>query len=135
MSELKRRSFFKSLAGREEPKSLHRRMRGYSVRCSEDGVVAKKPTGEESAILWEHLETVIAQTHEPVPGLPNMMWILSGTRGACVVPEAARGEGAFIQWLEQLPGFRKDELTKAKACKEQNSFVLWERPIIDHDDD
>lgn len=126
------RQFFKSLSGKEPPDRTQ--MRGYYVRCNEDGVEARRPNGEISSIKWEQLNTVIAQAHEPVPGLPSMMWILGGDSAACVVPQSAKGEEVFIQWIEQLPGFNHDELRKARASEKDQSFTIWERPST-HDDD
>jgi len=113
-----------------------RELKKYFIRVSERGIEVRKPTREVTTIKWEELRTILIQAHEPVPGLPSMMWILSGDNAVCVVPEGARGEESFVKWIEQLPKFRNDELTTAKSCREEKTFTIWERPAPndDHDD-
>jgi hypothetical protein len=116
-----------------------RELKKYFIRASERGIEVRKPTREVTMIKWEELRTILIQAHEPVPGLPSMMWILSGDNAVCVVPEGARGEESFVKWIEQLPKFRSDELATAKSSREEKTFTIWERPAANandnHDDD
>lgn len=112
-----------------------RELRKYFVRCSELGIEVRKPTRETTLIKWEQLKTILVQAHEPVPGLPSMMWILSGEGAVCIIPQGARGEENFMKWIEQLPKFRSEELATARACEEEQTFTVWERPVINDDDE
>ena len=132
-----RRKFFRSLMTRPtSPRErAQRELKKYFIRASESGIEVRKPTREVTLIKWEELRTILVQAHEPVPGLPSMMWILSGDNAVCVVPEGARGEESFVKWIEQLPKFRDEELAISKSCREEKTFTIWERPSAnDHDD-
>jgi len=132
-----RRKFFRSLLTRpSSPRERARReLKRYFIRCNETGIQVRKPTQEVTSIPWEELRAILAQAHEPIPGLPSMMWILSGDNAVCVVPQGARGEDVFLKWIEQLPKFRQQELSAARDCKQEKTFTLWERPTAGSHDD
>lgn len=132
-----RRKFFRSLVTRpSSPRERAKReLKRYFIRCNETGLQVRKPTQEVTTIPWEELRTILAQAHEPVPGLPSMMWILSGDNAVCVIPQGARGEDVFLKWIEQLPKFRDDELATARACEQEKTFTLWERPKLNGEEE
>ncbi len=105
-----------------------RELKKYFIRVNETGIEVRKPTLETTLFKWEELRTILAQAHEPMPGLPSMMWILSGDRSVSVIPQGARGEEVFVKWIEQLPDFRHDELAAARSCGEEKTFTVWARP-------
>ncbi|MDA7915847.1 hypothetical protein N9B94_01275 [Verrucomicrobia bacterium] len=102
----------------------------YRVIANSDGVSCKKPTGDVFEVKWEKLQTILIQAHEPVPGLPSMMWILGGDGSCCVIPQGARGEDNFIAWIKQLPNFNQEKLEEALHCEKEDSFLCWERPTV-----
>ena len=102
----------------------------YRVIANSDGVSCKKPTGDILEVEWEKLQTILIQTHEPVPGLPSMMWILGGDGQCCVIPQGARGEDNFIAWIKQLPKFDHEKFEQALKSEKDESFMCWERPTI-----
>jgi hypothetical protein len=132
-----RRKFFRSLSIKpgSRRERAERELRRYYVRCSDVGIEVRKPTQEETLIKWEQLKTILVQAHEPVPGLPSMMWILSGEGAVCIIPQGARGEEIFVKWIEQLPDFQSEKLATARACEEEQTFTVWERPQINDDDE
>lgn len=132
-----RRKFFRSLTGKPASRRerAKRELQRYFVRCSDVGIEVRKPTKEETLIEWEQLKTILVQAHEPVPGLPSMMWILSGEGSVCIIPQGARGEENFVKWIEQLPDFRNEVLVTARECVEEQTFTVWERPVINDDDE
>jgi len=132
-----RRKFFRSLSIKpgSRRERAERELRRYYVRCSDVGIEVRQPTQEETLIKWEQLKTILVQAHEPVPGLPSMMWILSGEGAVCIIPQGARGEESFVKWIEQLPDFQSEKLATARACEEEQTFTVWERPQINDDDE
>ncbi len=123
--QLPLRSFIKNL--RHYHPGNRNDLQRYRVIVNSEGVSCKKPTGDVFSVTWEKLQTILIQTHEPIPGLPSMMWILGGDGSCCVIPQGARGEDNFIAWIKQLPHFDHEKLKKALESKKDESFLCWDR--------
>ena len=83
-------------------------------------------TGNEEIINWEDLQTVIVETTDGGPYLPDVYWILIGDHGGCMIPQGINGEEALAERLQALPGFNHSALIDAMSSVSNQRFLCWQ---------
>ena len=99
----------------------------YVVTLSVSEVSCARPEGVTERVAWDDLHKVEIVTTDRGPLLPDVFWVLHGSRAGCVVPQGATGEPELLARLQQLPGFRNSAVTEAMACSENRRFVCWRK--------
>jgi hypothetical protein len=97
------------------------------VRLTDSEVTHERPGGEIERIAWSDLDKVEVLTTAEGPFLPDVFWVLHGSRGGCVIPQGATGDEELLKRLQALPGFKNDAFINAMSCTEDQRFVCWER--------
>jgi hypothetical protein len=97
----------------------------YEVTITDERVVVTRPDGETESVEWVDLLSVIIETTDEGPFVPDVFWILVGTRSECVVPQGAKGENNLLGRLQQLPGFDNEKVIAASVSTENAKFVCW----------
>jgi hypothetical protein len=98
------------------------------VRFDEEGVTCVRRDWHAEGVRWPDLRAVLIQTMAAGPVADDLIWVLVGREGGCVVPGEAQGCDRLLERLQQLPGFDNRAVIEASSCVEDRTFVCWERP-------
>jgi hypothetical protein len=99
----------------------------YVTRLDDVGVTCTDPDGGVEAVEWADLQSVEIVTTDHGPFLPDVFWVLHGSRVDCVVPQGASGDEELRDRLQGLPGFRHDEAIAAMSSTANRRFLCWEK--------
>lgn len=88
-----------------------------------DEIVCLPPTGAEQRIRVRDLGSVHVETNASGPLGADVWWVLKDAQGRTCVrfPQLASGEGAVLDRLRMLPGFRPDGMNSAEPA----TFRCW----------
>ena len=80
-------------------------------------------------LSWDQISRVEAISHETGAQKKDALLLLYGLDGSGVAVPAplAQKHDLLGQLRPRLPGFRDDELARALAASERQTFVLWEQ--------
>jgi hypothetical protein len=99
----------------------------YSITVTDTEFLYTHPDGKQEIVEWTDLEAVDVETTDQGPLLPDVFWVLTGTKSKCVVAQGAAGENALIQRLQALPGFSNERMIAAMASTSNQRFECWKR--------
>ena len=86
--------------------------------------------GEVETIRWDDLARVSIVTTGAGPGSEDVFFMLEGPAGGCAVPQGAKGSGALLGRLQQLPGFDNEAFIEAMGSTDDAQFVCWQRDAL-----
>lgn len=118
-----------SIANRSRPEDF-RKLKPESdfvVEVSEARATCRRANGVVESVEWNDLRKVAIFTTDAGPFVPDMFWVLEGSKGGCVIPWGATGERRLIDRLQALPGFRNDAIVNAAGLTVNNLIQCWER--------
>jgi hypothetical protein len=99
----------------------------FVVHVSDTGATCSRPDGKTESVQWSDLERVEILTTDDGPFAPDQFWVLSGSKGGCVVPWGATGERELMTRLQALAGFRNDVIVGAASLTTNNLLLCWQR--------
>ena len=99
----------------------------YVVTVTPQGVSCRRPNGQVLSVDWDDLQTVLLETNDHGPLQADVIWILFGQHGGCVVPQGATGEKELIGRLTELEGFDYEVFFEAMKSTENRHFVCWSK--------
>jgi hypothetical protein len=100
----------------------------FVVAIVDDEIRSCRPDGSVERIALNELSKVVVETNHTGPVGTDVWWILEGAsaeRRVCF-PQGATGEGAVLDRLGQLPGFRIRGMNSAQNMR----FECWPHPSI-----
>jgi hypothetical protein len=101
----------------------------FVVTVDDRRIVCRHPSGDEKAVAWDDLDTVVIETNDTGPWGADVWWLLLGRDGShCAIPQGASGEAALLDRLQALPGFDNTPFIAAMGCTENRRFLCWRRP-------
>jgi hypothetical protein len=104
-----------------QPESL------YVVRLTESGVSCTDHEGATESAAWADLQKVEIVTTDQGPLLPDVFFVLHGSKANCVVPQGATGDRELLERIQQLSGFRNDMVIEAMSSTDNRRFLCWEK--------
>jgi hypothetical protein len=102
----------------------------YVVRFDDVRVTCTDPDGRVEAVEWADLQRVEIVTTDHGPYLPDVFWVLHGSRSDCVVPQGASGDQQLRDRLQGFPGFRHEEAIAAMSSTANWRFLCWEKTDV-----
>jgi hypothetical protein len=99
----------------------------YVVTVSDTLATCTRPDGTTEAVPWDDLQKVEIVTTDQGPFVPDIFWVLYGTKGGCIIPWGATGEKQLMDRFQALPGFRNDAIIGAATLTTNNRLTCWER--------
>ena len=99
----------------------------YVVTVTDEGVSCSRPSGLVEAVEWDDLKEVSIVTNDEGPYAIDVMWLLVGDRGGCVVPQGATGEDELLKKLQNLEGFNNEAVIEAASSVANRKFVCWQK--------
>lgn len=96
-----------------------------------DRLWVRDPEGERQAVTLDALGAVAIETSDAGPDGRGAWWLFYGPDEdvAFTLPLGARGEGAMVERIAALPGFRHDAYATAIRSADIDTFVIWQRPF------
>ncbi|NIJ64173.1 hypothetical protein FHR20_001104 [Sphingomonas leidyi] len=96
-----------------------------------DRLWVRAPEGDRQAVTLEALAAVAIETSDTGPDGRGAWWLFYGPDEdvAFTLPLGARGEGAMVERIAALPGFRHDAYATAIRSAGIDTFVIWQRPF------
>jgi len=86
------------------------------------------PGGKAEKVRWDDLREVAIVTTDGGPWRDDVLWVLEGDDGGCVVGSEAEGAAGLLPRLQQLPGFDNKAVIAAMGSADNARFVCWKRP-------
>jgi hypothetical protein len=99
----------------------------YVVQVSESILSCTHPDNTIERVAWDDLQRVEILTTDQGPFVPDVFWVLHGSKSGCVVPQGATGERELMERLQRLHGFRNDVVIEAMPSTETRRFTCWEK--------
>lgn len=99
----------------------------FVVTVTAEGVSCARAGGLVESVPWAELQEVALVTTDEGPFALDVMWLLVGTKGGCVVPQGATGEKELLAKLQSLPGFDNDAVIEAMGSTDNRKFICWQR--------
>lgn len=99
----------------------------FIVSINNEGISCQRPDGAVESVLWADLRAVLIETNDEGPFACDVMWVLVGKTGGCVIPQGATGEQELLARLQELPGFRNEAVIQAMGCADNARFLCWRR--------
>lgn len=99
----------------------------FVVKVTAEGVSCSRPGGLVEAVAWDDLKEVSLVTTDEGPFAVDVMWLLVGEHGGCVVPQGATGEDLLLERLQSLEGFDNEAVIEAMGSVENRKFVCWQK--------
>lgn len=99
----------------------------FVVTISAEGVSCARSSGLVEAVAWDELKEVSIVTNDEGPFAADVMWLLVGEKGGCVVPQGAEGEDKLLERLQGLEGFNNEAVIEAMSSVNNRKFVCWEK--------
>lgn len=89
------------------------------------------PDGNRRATALDELTAIAIETSDYGPDGRGAWWLFYGMDEdiAFTLPTGARGEGAMVEHIAALPGFRHHAYAAAVRSPEVDTFVIWQRPF------
>ena len=97
----------------------------YKVTVSGERIAVTRPDGETESVDWRDLRSVIIETTDEGPFVPDVFWVFVGANSECVVPQGAQGEQGLLVRLQQLPRFDNEQAIAAFVSVKNARFVCW----------
>jgi hypothetical protein len=97
------------------------------VTFDSERIECRRSSGLVEGVSWDDLQTVGIRTTADGPFGVDLLWVLTGKAGGCIIPAEADGEREMLNRLQKLPGFDNLVFIEAMSCVEERSFVCWER--------
>ncbi|WP_137862126.1 MULTISPECIES: hypothetical protein [unclassified Sphingomonas] len=96
-----------------------------------DELWAVDPEGNRRAAAVEELGAIAIETSDTGPDGRSAWWLFYGPDEdiAFTLPLGARGEGAMVERVAALPGFRHDIYAAAVRSTDIDTYVIWQRPF------
>ncbi|NYT39680.1 hypothetical protein HZY97_02835 [Sphingomonas sp. R-74633] len=96
-----------------------------------DSLWSIDPEGNRRATVIDALGAIAIETSDYGPDGRGAWWLFYGLDEdiAFTVPLGARGEGAMVKRIAELPGFRHHAYAAAVRSPEVDTFVVWQRPF------
>lgn len=113
-------------------KRLFRRARPDVIRFDQQRVVRERADGQEESVLWSELTEVDIVTTDGGPFTDDLVWVLLGERGGCLVPSGAQGASELLARLQQLPNFDNMAVIAAMGSTDNARFLVWQRQAEAH---
>ena len=98
------------------------------VVFDETGVRVTRWNGLVEKVTWDDLEAVMIETNDTGPIGDDVIWILAGSKGGCLVPSGAEGEQQLLARLQELEGFDNQAVIDAMGSVDNARFVCWRKP-------
>ena len=108
-------------------KKLFRPAHPQLVRFDDERVVRELGDGREESVRWSELTEVDLVTTDAGPYMDDVIWVLHGERGGCLVPSQTRGTSELLTRLQQLPNFDNLAVVTAMGSTGNARFVVWQR--------
>ncbi|MFT3881670.1 MAG: hypothetical protein QM703_18655 [Gemmatales bacterium] len=102
----------------------------YVVRANDEAVSCTDPEGRLEMVMWNDLQRVEIQTNALGPALPDLFWVLIGTKSTCQMPLGSKGEEAITERVFALPGVDRDAFGRAMSSTSNAMYVIWEKAAI-----
>jgi microcystin degradation protein MlrC len=99
----------------------------FTVAVTDEGVSCSRPTGLIESVAWDDLKEVSIITNDEGPFAIDVMWLLVGDHGGCVVPQGAAGEGELLKRLQGLDGFNSEAVVEAMSSTTNRKFLCWQK--------
>lgn len=99
----------------------------YVVSVTDEGVSCARASGLVETVAWAELKEVSIVTNDEGPFALDVMWLLVGETGGCVVPQGATGEDELLAKLQSLAGFDNEAVIAAMGSTTNRKFVCWEK--------
>lgn len=99
----------------------------FVVRLSDAEVVCERPDGKVERVGWADLRKVEIVTTSEGPLVPDVFWVLHGSRSGCAVPQGATGDQELLARLQALPGFDNNAVIAAMTCASDRRFLCWQK--------
>lgn len=100
-----------------------------TVAFDDASITHSLPDGTREIMLWADLEEVAIVTTDDGPFADDVIWVLSGAGGGCLVPSSANGAEALLARLQALPGFDNEAVIQAMGSVENARFVCWRKGL------
>jgi hypothetical protein len=97
------------------------------VQLSETGVSCNNPNGRIDSMEWDDLNSIEIITTDKGPFLPDVFWVLNGSKTRCVIPWGATGQSDLLYRIQKLPGFRNEPVIDASMSTENAHFLCWQK--------
>ena len=101
----------------------------FIVAVTDEGVTCSRSSGLVESVTWDDLKEVSIVTNDEGPIAIDVMWLLVGERGGCVVPQGATGQGELLTRLQGLEGFRNDAMIEAMSSVTNRKFLCWQKQL------
>lgn len=99
----------------------------YVVDLTDTEVICRSPNGRTERLAWDDIQRVEILTTADGPFVPDVFWVLHGSKGGCVIPQGATGEQELMTRLGKLPDFRWEAANEAMSSAEDRRFLCWDR--------
>lgn len=99
----------------------------FVVSVTDEGVSCARASGLVESVTWAELQEVAIVTTDEGPFALDVLWLLVGDKGGCVVPQGATGEDELLAKLQSLAGFDNDAVIEAMGSTTNRKFVCWEK--------
>ncbi|MBK1884856.1 hypothetical protein JIN85_20770 [Luteolibacter pohnpeiensis] len=86
-----------------------------------------RPDGTIEDISWDELAGFDIETNSLGPFAPDVFWVLHGDERGYIIPQGAKGDGALLERLQQLPGFDNEKFIDAMASTSEATFEIWRK--------
>lgn len=110
-----------------EPQLYYNPEAKFVVTVNDASVRCIRPNGDSEEVKWADLRAVLIETNDTGPVGVDVLWILVGTEGGCIVPAGASGEARLLDALQRLPGFDNEAMIAAMGSVENRKFLCWEK--------
>jgi len=103
----------------------------WKVGVEADTLWAIDPEGKRREVAVSELSGIAIETSDSGPAGIDFWWLFYGADEdvAFVLPLGASGEGAMVDRVAALPGFRHDAYASAIRSTDVETFVIWQRPF------
>lgn len=91
-----------------------------AVRC-------ERSDGTIEQVRWDEIRSIEILTTDAGPRRCDVLFVLHGRDGGCVVPQEAAAFREFFERLQALPGFDHRGVIDAMESSSVASFSVWHR--------
>lgn len=99
------------------------------ITIDSDRINVRDVAGQVNFVAKGDLTGVAIETNDSGPWGIDFWWLLFERKDqlACVFPQGATGEEAFIEYISALPSFDHGALGKAISSTDNATFHVWQR--------
>ena len=98
------------------------------ITATEDALNILYRNGKSETHLFNSLKKVTIITTDQGPFADDVFWLLL-LDSIIMIAQGTTGEDALLSRLQSLPGFNNEQVIEAMSCSDNNSFLVWERPV------